>query len=112
MMLSMTLEGPATTLMSNRTVRHIPQRTCVACRETSAKREFVRIVRTPEGRVEVDPSGKHAGRGAYLCARVECWQDALKRDKLSRALRTTVSPEDRGALRRYTERLEAAPVNS
>ena len=47
--------------------RHIPQRTCVGCRTTTAKRQFVRIVRTAAGRVEVDLTGKKAGRGAYLC---------------------------------------------
>jgi predicted RNA-binding protein YlxR (DUF448 family) len=98
--------------MSKQTAKHVPQRTCVACRETSAKREFVRIVRSPAGRVEVDEAGKAAGRGAYLCARAACWQSALKKDTLSRALRTTVSSEDREALRAYAERFEPAPVGA
>jgi predicted RNA-binding protein YlxR (DUF448 family) len=50
--------------------KHVPRRTCVACRETDAKRQLIRLVRTPEGTVEVDPTGKRNGRGAYLCARV------------------------------------------
>ena len=92
--------------------KHIPQRTCVACRSTSAKRAFVRVVRTPEGTVEVDPAGKRNGRGAYLCASRSCWEDALKKDRLARALRTTVSPADAVALRAYAERLDAVPVGS
>ena len=96
--------------MSN--ARHVPQRTCIGCRTTSAKREFVRVVRTPEGTVEVDPSGKRNGRGAYLCARTECWHEALKRDRLARALRTTVSTADAEALRRYAERFQATAVVS
>jgi predicted RNA-binding protein YlxR (DUF448 family) len=91
--------------------RHVPQRTCIACRTASAKREFVRVVRTPEGAVEADPSGKRAGRGAYLCARLSCWQEALKKDRLARALRTTISAGDRDALRRYAEQFESAPIS-
>ena len=96
--------------MSN--ARHVPQRTCIGCRTTSAKREFVRVVRTPEGTLEVDPGGKRNGRGAYLCARMECWHEALKRDRLARALRTTVSTADAEALRRYAERFRAAAAVS
>ena len=86
--------------------RHIPQRTCVACRTTSDKREFLRIVRTAEGTVVVDLTGKRDGRGAYLCANRACWEDALKKDRLARALRTAISPADREELRRYAEKIE------
>ena len=81
--------------------RHVPQRTCVGCRTTAAKRGFVRVVRTPEGRVVVDPSGKANGRGAYLCASPSCWEVALKRGRLGQSLRTTISEEDRRALAAY-----------
>ena len=91
--------------------KHIPQRTCVACRTSSAKRDFVRAVRTPEGAVEIDVTGKRAGRGAYVCARRECWEDALKKDRLARALRTTISSHDREQLQRYVEKFEAAAVS-
>lgn len=92
------------------TTKHVPQRTCVGCRTTSSKREFVRVVRTAEGTVEVDPSGRHNGRGAYLCAQAACWHEALKRERLARALRTTVSTADAEAIRRYAERFETAAV--
>jgi len=92
--------------------KHVPQRTCAGCRTGSAKRELVRVVRTPEGAVEVDPTGKANGRGAYLCARRECWEEALKKDRLSRALRTNVSAQDAEALRSYAERFEPAAVGS
>jgi predicted RNA-binding protein YlxR (DUF448 family) len=88
--------------------RHVPQRTCVGCRETSAKREFVRVVRTPIGAVEIDPTGKKSGRGAYLCQRRECWQAALKKDRLGHALRVTLSEADRVALLEYAEGLAAS----
>jgi len=74
--------------------RHIPQRTCVACRQTDAKRQLVRIVRAPDGSVTIDPSGKHSGRGAYLCATTECWQAGLERGVLPRALKIESIPED------------------
>ena len=94
--------------------RHVPERTCVGCRTTSAKREFVRVIRTPEGAVELDPTGKRNGRGAYLCSRHDCWEQALKKDRLARALRTTISAETQAMLRQYAERLEptAATANT
>lgn len=94
--------------------KHIPQRTCVGCRTASAKRGFVRIVRTPEGTVEVDPTAKRNGRGGYLCARFECWDEALRKERLARALRTTISRADRDELLRYAQRLkpDAVPAGS
>lgn len=92
--------------------KHVPQRTCVGCRTSSAKRAFVRVVRTPEGAVAVDESGKRNGRGAYVCAQRACWDEALKKDRLARALRATVSPQDAEGLRSYAERFEPAAVGS
>ncbi len=79
-------------------LRPPPQRTCVACRTTAAKRGLVRVVRTPQDGVLVDITGKAAGRGAYLCRRPECWEAALKRDRLGAALRTKITPADRERL--------------
>lgn len=81
--------------------RHVPQRTCVGCGQTQAKRQMVRVVRTPEGKVEVDPTGKRSGRGAYLCKKAECWEKAVQRSALSRALKADVTPEDREDLLKY-----------
>jgi predicted RNA-binding protein YlxR (DUF448 family) len=60
----------------------------------------VRVVRTPTG-VEVDPSGKKAGRGAYLCSQLSCWQEALKRNRLEAALKTKLTADDRLRLTEY-----------
>src|SRR5512143_3867597 len=57
--------------------KHVPQRTCVGCREVNPKRALVRIVRTPQG-VQVDLTGKMNGRGAYLHDRRSCWERSLK----------------------------------
>ena len=73
--------------------RHQPQRTCVACRQTDNKRGLVRVVRTPAGEVAIDATGKLAGRGAYLCKRRSCWEQALKRKALDRALKMTLDAD-------------------
>lgn len=85
--------------------RHVPQRTCVACRCTTAKRELVRIVRTPEGTVEIDASGKKSGRGAYLCRAQQCWQSALKKERLDHALKAKLTPEEKESLLQYAHSL-------
>ena len=88
--------------------RHVPQRTCIACRETDAKRELVRLVRAPDGSVTIDPSGKKSGRGAYLCNRAACWQAGLKRGVLPRALKLeTLADSDLQTLNAYAEQLAA-----
>ncbi len=78
--------------------KHVPERTCVACRKVDAKRQYTRLVRTPEGRIEVDPTGKANGRGAYLCRTRRCWKDAIDGGALGRALRVELDSEDRERL--------------
>ena len=87
----------------------LPQRTCIACRSSSGKRDFVRIVRTPEG-VEVDLTGKKQGRGAYLCPNPTCWQTALKKGRIEAALRTKLTPDDRLRLTEFSVALSQAAV--
>jgi uncharacterized protein len=74
--------------------KHIPLRSCSACRESKPKRELVRVVRISDERVEVDRTGKKNGRGAYFCPAVECWELGRKKKALNHALSMTVSPED------------------
>lgn len=62
------------------------------------QREMVRVVRTPNEGVQVDRRGKRPGRGAYLCNNRACWEKALAGDRLDRALRTTLTREERAAL--------------
>jgi predicted RNA-binding protein YlxR (DUF448 family) len=78
---------------------------CVACREHDAKRGLYRIVRTPEGTVEPDPTGRRNGRGAYLCGRAACWEKALATGMLARALNVTIDTETMDALRRHAATL-------
>lgn len=79
--------------------KHVPLRTCIACRQTRPKRELIRIVRTPEATIEIDPGGKRPGRGAYVCANRQCWETALEQRRLYRALKCQLSAEDEAALR-------------
>lgn len=93
--------------------RRQPERTCVSCRETQAKRTLVRLVRSPaegDSRVTIDESGRAHGRGAYLCTRAECWERALRTGSLARALKLQLTQNDRQSLEAYAERL--VPVSS
>jgi len=87
-----------------------PQRTCVGCQQVMNKRDLVRVVRTPDGSVVVDTTGKAHGRGAYLCNQRACWQRALERGSIGRALKTRLSDEDRVRIETYLAALDA-PAN-
>lgn len=89
--------------------KHVPQRTCIACRSTEAKRGLTRVVRTPEGRVELDATGKKNGRGAYVHESRECWDAVLKKDRLGHALKVAVAPADMEQLIAHAASLAAAP---
>ncbi len=80
--------------------RKVPTRTCVGCATSSDKRAFVRVVRTPDGHVELDVSGKANGRGAYLCADPDCFEMARKRRRLDSALRVNLQDDDYARLKR------------
>lgn len=84
-------------------VKHIPQRTCVGCREVLPKRQMLRIVRTGEG-VRVDPTGNLAGRGAYLHDRRSCWVRGMK-GALAHALKAELTAEDRAHLEEFMNTL-------
>lgn len=84
-------------------VKHVPQRTCVGCREVLPKRTMIRIVRTAEG-VQIDLTGKIAGRGAYLHDRRECWERSLK-GALAHALKATISRDERAILEEFLSTL-------
>lgn len=73
--------------------KHVPLRSCIACRAKRPKRELIRIVRKPDGSIEIDPRGKVAGRGAYLCPSRSCWDLALERKRLSQALKVEIHTE-------------------
>ena len=73
--------------------KKIPQRTCMACQEKKDKRDLVRIVRSPEGEISVDLTGKKPGRGDYICPNLECLNKVIKSKRLERSLETAISQE-------------------
>ena len=73
--------------------KKIPQRQCMGCRERMEKRQLIRVVRTPEGNVQLDFSGKCNGRGAYICPNVECLKKVQKSKALERSLETAIPDE-------------------
>jgi predicted RNA-binding protein YlxR (DUF448 family) len=74
-------------------VKKIPLRMCTGCMEMKPKKELIRIVKTPEGEVSVDLTGKKSGRGAYICKSTECLEKAFKTKRLGRNLDVSISEE-------------------
>lgn len=89
--------------INSHVAKHVPQRTCVACREIKVKGELIRVVRVADGRVEVDTEDKKAGRGAYLCQTQACWKIGLKGGRLEHSLKITLTMDNREQLIRFGE---------
>ena len=81
--------------------KHVPMRTCISCRDTKPKRELLRVVRTPDGHVLLDATGKKSGRGAYLCAKLSCWENAIRKKRLEQEFELALSEEDRAGLEAF-----------
>ncbi|MDR0889483.1 MAG: YlxR family protein [Oscillospiraceae bacterium] len=79
-------------------------RQCLGCREMKPKRELQRVVRSPQGQVSIDKSGKSPGRGAYICHSVDCLKKAIRAKALARALEAEIPQELTAVL---AEQLEA-----
>ena len=78
--------------------RKTPMRMCVGCREMQPKKSLIRVVRSPEGAVSMDVTGRKPGRGAYVCRNAECLKKALKQKQLERAFACTLGEETHKAL--------------
>lgn len=72
------------------TGKKIPTRLCLGCQQQFPKKELVRIVKSPEGEFSVDMTGKKAGRGAYICGKLDCLQKAMKNHGLERSFKCGV----------------------
>lgn len=79
--------------MSTKAVKKIPVRRCVGCGEGKPKKELVRITRKPDGEICLDPTGRMAGRGAYICKTPACLAKARKKNSLERAFKAQVPPQ-------------------
>ena len=80
-------------------VKKIPLRMCTGCMEMKPKKELIRVVKSPEGEVSVDLTGKKSGRGAYVCKNAECLEKAFKAKRLSRNLDVVIDEEIYNKLR-------------
>ncbi|MGC8833797.1 MAG: RNase P modulator RnpM [Armatimonadota bacterium] len=89
--------------------RREPIRTCMGCRTERPKRELIRVVKTPSGETLVDPTGKRSGRGAYICPSVECFNAAVKRRSLERALGTAIPEPVKEQLKAVVQELLRGP---
>lgn len=79
--------------MKQEKIRKVPQRKCVGCGEMKDKKHLLRIVRSPEGEITLDLTGKKPGRGAYICAQEQCLTKAVKEKRLERALEKAISED-------------------
>ena len=87
--------------------KKVPMRMCVGCREMKPKKELLRVVRSPEWAVSIDPTGRKPGRGAYVCHSAECLKKAIKQRQLERAFDCALGEETSASLLRELETLEA-----
>lgn len=100
---------PKTILMESRNnqwQKKIPLRQCVGCGEMKGKKEMLRVLKTPEGEICLDTTGKKNGRGAYICRQKECLQKARKNKGLERSFKMSISPESYDMLEKEFDQLE------
>ncbi len=74
-------------------MKKIPQRTCMGCNEKKNKNELIRVVKSSDGKINIDKTGKMPGRGAYICERKECLEKAIKTKRLERVFETKIEEE-------------------
>ncbi len=87
--------------------KKVPMRQCVGCGEMKGKRDMMRVLRTPEGEIVLDMTGKKNGRGAYLCKTMECLKKARKSKGLERSFKMSISAEVYDGLEKEFEEFEA-----
>ena len=78
---------------SNNNKKKIPERKCLGCNESKPKNELLRVVRSPEGEVTLDFTGKKSGRGSYVCRSLSCFKKARKSKRIEKSL-DCVIPEE------------------
>ena len=91
--------------------KKVPERRCIGCMETREKCDLIRVVRSPEGEISIDFTGKKSGRGAYLCKNESCLKKARKSGAVSRALSCEIAPEIYDELEKEIRAYEAEAAN-
>lgn len=74
-------------------MKKIPQRTCMGCNEKKDKKDLIRVVKSSDGEINIDKSGKMQGRGAYICDKEECLEKAIKTKRIERVFETKIDDE-------------------
>ncbi|MDO4942149.1 MAG: YlxR family protein [Lachnospiraceae bacterium] len=87
-------------------MKKIPMRQCVGCQNMVSKRELIRIIKTSEGDIQLDATGKKNGRGAYICKKKECLEKAIKKHSLERSLKVSIPVEIYDSLKEELDRIE------
>lgn len=87
-------------------MKKIPMRQCVGCQNMVSKKELIRIIKSSEGNIELDATGKKNGRGAYLCKKKECLEKAIKKHSLERSLKVSIPVEIYDSLKEELDRIE------
>ena len=89
------------------TVKKIPMRQCIGCREMKNKKEMLRVIKTPQDTIELDSTGRKNGRGAYLCFSKDCLEAAIKNKGLERSLKVKIPADVYEQLKKEFEEIEA-----
>ena len=74
-------------------MKKLPQRTCIGCNTEKDKKDLIRIVKSKEGSINIDKTGKASGRGAYICNNIECLEKAIKSKRLEKVFKSRISDE-------------------
>ena len=74
-------------------MKKIPQRTCMGCNEKKDKKDLIRVVKSSNGEINIDKTGKMQGRGAYICDKEECLEKAIKTKRIERVFETKIDDE-------------------
>ena len=86
--------------------KKVPLRKCTGCQQMKSKKEMLRILRTPEGSIVLDTTGRKNGRGAYVCYSADCFEKAVKNKGLERSLKCKVPEETYESLKKELEVIE------
>lgn len=88
-------------------VKKVPMRKCIGCQEMKNKKEMMRVLKTPEGEIAIDLTGRKNGRGAYLCFSKECFEKSIKNKGLERSLKTPIPASVYEKLKEEIDQIES-----
>jgi uncharacterized protein len=92
--------------MKEMNMKKVPLRQCTGCNEMKSKKDMIRVVKTPEGQIIIDATGKKNGRGAYICCSVECLSKSIKTKALERSFKTKIPTQVYEELEKELKELE------